>query len=92
MAKMVKEHAAELSKEKNKAAEWKTKHDNLEGMRTLELQLKEAQVKNSMMAVAWQAHTSALSWGASARASGGAGGSGSPAMGTPPPNPFAGFV
>ena len=88
---MMKDHAVELGKEQNKAAEWKSKYENLEGMRGLELKLKEAQVKNSMMAVAWQAHTSALSWARSS-ASGGAGGSGSPAMGTPPPNPFAGFV
>ena len=88
---MIKDHAAELSKERSNAAEWKSKYENLEGMRGLELQLKEAQVKNSMMAVAWQAHTSALSWGR-ASANGGGGGSGSPAMATPPPNPFAGFV
>ena len=57
---MMKDHAVELGKEQNKAAEWKSKYENLEGMRGLELKLKEAQVKNSMMAVAWQAHTSAL--------------------------------
>ena len=52
----------------------------------LKLQLKEAEVKNSMMSVAWSAHTQALTMGmnlaqGAGGLSGGGMGSGSPAPG-----------
>jgi len=93
--KTAKEHDAALTKLSEAAASWKAKHDHLLSVMGLELQLKEAQVKNSMMAVAWTAHTSALTMrlGSGAFSTGGLAGSPIP-DGTPtqPPNPFSGFA
>ena len=92
--KASKDHDNALANAKNEAATWKAKHDHLRCTMGLELQLKEAQVKNSMMAVAWSAHTSALTMRFPPGAMGGLA-AGSPIPdGTPPPptNPFSAFV
>ena len=89
---MAKEHEEALALAKAAMNEWKSKYDNVKNELSLKLELKEAQVKNSMMAVAWTAHTSALQM----RMTGFGNGSGSPMPGggvTPPPaNPFAAFI
>lgn len=73
-----------------KSVEWERKFESLKSEVALKLQLKEAEVKNSMMAVAWSAHTSALTmrFGAGGLA-GGAMGSGSPAPGAAGSPPFS---
>lgn len=80
MEKINIEHARELKEAIAKSAEWERKYSTLKSELSLKLQLKEAEVKNSMMSVAWSAHTSALTmrFGAGGL-SGGIMGSGSPA-------------
>ena len=78
------EHARELKEAVAKAEEWERKYTTLKSELSLKLQLKEAEVKNKMMAVAWTAHMQALTmrFGAGGL-SGGVMGSGSPAPGGP---------
>ena len=89
-AKLISAQEAALFESKARAAEWKAKYDALKNEVALKLELKEAQVKNSMMAVAWTAHTSALQM----RMGNSMGGIGSPGANAtpPPPNPFANFL
>ena len=90
--KTAKEHAAALDAATKETAAWKAKYEHLLSKVDLQLQLKEAQVKNSMMSVCWSAHTSALTM----RLGPGGGLAGSPIPeGTPQPpapNPFSAFM
>ena len=60
MEKATTEHERALKEAVAKAEEWERKYSTLKSEVALKLQLKEAEVKNSMMSVAWSAHTSAL--------------------------------
>ena len=98
MEKATTEHERALKEAVAKAEEWERKYSTLKSEVALKLQLKEAEVKNSMMSVAWSAHTSALTMrfgGLSGGIMGSGSGSGSPAPGANfsppfgiPSNPF----